>query len=190
MVAPDDGALSGPLAALRDWAVAQAKPLLAAACESAFRRSPSQLTCTLTGPTGERNVYSTLPRGRVLCLASDEDDLLVQLAGVCAVGSRAAWPTECQALLQRLPQAVREHVSLLEDWTHPSSEFDAACYSGPREGLIAVMRKLAERPGPIVGVTVLPPGSQAMPLERLVIERSLSVNTAAAGGNASLMTIG
>jgi RHH-type proline utilization regulon transcriptional repressor/proline dehydrogenase/delta 1-pyrroline-5-carboxylate dehydrogenase len=28
-----------------------------------------------------------------------------------------------------------------------------------------------------------------VPLERLVIERSLSVNTAAAGGNASLMTI-
>jgi delta 1-pyrroline-5-carboxylate dehydrogenase len=27
-------------------------------------------------------------------------------------------------------------------------------------------------------------------LERLLIERSLSVNTAAAGGNASLMTIG
>jgi RHH-type proline utilization regulon transcriptional repressor/proline dehydrogenase/delta 1-pyrroline-5-carboxylate dehydrogenase len=29
----------------------------------------------------------------------------------------------------------------------------------------------------------------SVPLERLVIERSLSVNTAAAGGNASLMTI-
>jgi len=28
-----------------------------------------------------------------------------------------------------------------------------------------------------------------VPLERLVIERSVSVNTAAAGGNASLMTI-
>jgi RHH-type proline utilization regulon transcriptional repressor/proline dehydrogenase/delta 1-pyrroline-5-carboxylate dehydrogenase len=28
------------------------------------------------------------------------------------------------------------------------------------------------------------------PLERLMVERTLSVNTAAAGGNASLMTIG
>jgi RHH-type proline utilization regulon transcriptional repressor/proline dehydrogenase/delta 1-pyrroline-5-carboxylate dehydrogenase len=27
-------------------------------------------------------------------------------------------------------------------------------------------------------------------LERLVVERALSINTAAAGGNASLMTIG
>jgi RHH-type transcriptional regulator, proline utilization regulon repressor / proline dehydrogenase / delta 1-pyrroline-5-carboxylate dehydrogenase len=29
-----------------------------------------------------------------------------------------------------------------------------------------------------------------VPLERLVVERSLSINTAAAGGNASLMTLG
>jgi RHH-type proline utilization regulon transcriptional repressor/proline dehydrogenase/delta 1-pyrroline-5-carboxylate dehydrogenase len=29
-----------------------------------------------------------------------------------------------------------------------------------------------------------------VPVERLVVERSLSINTAAAGGNASLMTIG
>jgi len=33
------------------------------------------------------------------------------------------------------------------------------------------------------------PGETAIPIDRLVIERSLSINTAAAGGNASLMTI-
>ena len=44
-------------------------------------------------------------------------------------------------------------------------------------------------PGP-VGVTALQPGATDIPLERLMIERALSVNTAAAGGNASLMTIG
>jgi RHH-type proline utilization regulon transcriptional repressor/proline dehydrogenase/delta 1-pyrroline-5-carboxylate dehydrogenase len=36
----------------------------------------------------------------------------------------------------------------------------------------------------------LPYGGEGLALERLLIERSLSVNTAAAGGNASLMTIG
>lgn len=44
--------------------------------------------------------------------------------------------------------------------------------------------------GAIVGPTVLAPGEARVPLERLVIERSLSVNTAAAGGNASLTTPG
>ena len=33
-------------------------------------------------------------------------------------------------------------------------------------------------------------GDHQIALERLVIERAVSVNTAAAGGNASLMTIG
>ena len=49
---------------------------------------------------------------------------------------------------------------------------------------------LARRPGPIIGVTALQSGAVDIPLERLLIERALSVNTAAAGGNASLMTIG
>ena len=40
------------------------------------------------------------------------------------------------------------------------------------------------------GIDALPPGAVDIPLERLLIERALSVNTAAAGGNASLMTIG
>jgi RHH-type transcriptional regulator, proline utilization regulon repressor / proline dehydrogenase / delta 1-pyrroline-5-carboxylate dehydrogenase len=40
-----------------------------------------------------------------------------------------------------------------------------------------------------VSLTRLAPGDTAVALERLVIERSVSVNTAAAGGNASLMTL-
>jgi RHH-type transcriptional regulator, proline utilization regulon repressor / proline dehydrogenase / delta 1-pyrroline-5-carboxylate dehydrogenase len=53
-----------------------------------------------------------------------------------------------------------------------------------------VVRHVAQRPGPIVGVRGFAPGDVAIPLEALVLERALSVNTAAAGGNASLMTIG
>ena len=48
---------------------------------------------------------------------------------------------------------------------------------------------MALRPGAIVGVVGLQPGETHIPLERLVVERSLSINTAAAGGNASLMTM-
>ncbi len=42
----------------------------------------------------------------------------------------------------------------------------------------------------IVGVHGLNKGETDIALERLLVERALSVNTAAAGGNASLMTIG
>ena len=58
-------------------------------------------------------------------------------------------------------------------------------FAGSPEELRALNRRLAARDGPIVPVHVAP-----YPLEFLVDEVSLSVNTAAAGGNASLMTIG
>jgi RHH-type proline utilization regulon transcriptional repressor/proline dehydrogenase/delta 1-pyrroline-5-carboxylate dehydrogenase len=55
---------------------------------------------------------------------------------------------------------------------------------------LASCRRIAARPGPIVGVRAFAPGDGGIPLESLVVERALSINTAAAGGNASLMTIG
>ena len=56
-------------------------------------------------------------------------------------------------------------------------------------------RQLAAREGPIVTPQCLTPddisrGKAYYSLEWLVTERSISINTAAAGGNASLMTIG
>jgi RHH-type proline utilization regulon transcriptional repressor/proline dehydrogenase/delta 1-pyrroline-5-carboxylate dehydrogenase len=85
---------------------------------------------------------------------------------------------------------VRERIALAQDWTSPAVAFDAAIAHGPRETLLAAQRALAARPGPIVSLVGHAPGDAAIPLERLVLERSLSVNTAAAGGNASLMSIG
>jgi RHH-type proline utilization regulon transcriptional repressor/proline dehydrogenase/delta 1-pyrroline-5-carboxylate dehydrogenase len=41
----------------------------------------------------------------------------------------------------------------------------------------------------VVSVERLAPGDPAAHLERLVVERSVSINTAAAGGNASLMAM-
>jgi RHH-type proline utilization regulon transcriptional repressor/proline dehydrogenase/delta 1-pyrroline-5-carboxylate dehydrogenase len=61
----------------------------------------------------------------------------------------------------------------------------AALFAGSSEDLRALNQRLAARDGPIVPVYVAP-----YPVEFLVAEVSLSVNTAAAGGNASLMTIG
>ncbi|CFW50074.1 bifunctional proline oxidoreductase/transcriptional repressor [Bordetella pertussis] len=54
--------------------------------------------------------------------------------------------------------------------------------------------RIAQRPGPLVSVhglsaDALAAGASYAP-DRLLAERSISVNTAAAGGNASLMTIG
>ena len=69
-------------------------------------------------------------------------------------------------------------------------QFDAVICHDDAAALLAVAQTLADRAGPIVSLIGLDPGDMRIPLERLVIERSLSINTAAAGGNASLMTIG
>jgi len=144
----------------------------------------------LPGPTGERNVYSLVPRSAVLCLASNDNDRLTQLAAVRQVGSRAIWPADARALFDRLPPDERADVALTNDWTAPGVSFDAVLLHGSVQELVDVQHRLADREGPVIGVERLEPGDTAIPLERLVTERALSINTAAAGGNASLMAIG
>jgi RHH-type proline utilization regulon transcriptional repressor/proline dehydrogenase/delta 1-pyrroline-5-carboxylate dehydrogenase len=58
-------------------------------------------------------------------------------------------------------------------------------FDGPPDDLLVLQRRLAGRDGPIVPIFVAP-----YPVDFLLGEVSLSVNTAAAGGNASLMAIG
>ena len=145
---------------------------------------------TLPGPTGERNTYRLAPRSAVLCLAASRADLLTQLDAVRAVGSHAIWPAAALPLLQSLPADAQYGVSLAQDWRRPEVAFEAVLLHGSREELAQVQRELAIRPGAIVPVERMDPGNRDVPPERLVVERSLSVNTAAAGGNASLMAIG
>ncbi|MDP9045857.1 MAG: trifunctional transcriptional regulator/proline dehydrogenase/L-glutamate gamma-semialdehyde dehydrogenase, partial [Pseudomonadota bacterium] len=171
---------------------ATGRPALADCAERLAGLSRSGLSRVLAGPTGERNVYTLVAREAVLCLAESEADRLVQLAAVLAVGSRAVWPSTAasQALIAALPQDVQAAIVLASDWTAPTVSFDAVLHHGTRASLALVLSQLALRAGPIVGVRGLAPGETAVPLEALVIERALSVNTAAAGGNASLMAIG
>ena len=191
---PNDSRAAEALATLRSWARARGLNLLAAQCDQAAAESPVGPWTGLAGPTGETNAYAVRPRETVLCLTDDhagaEADRLAQLAAVLAVGSRALWPASARSLLDRLPADVREHVSVVDDWTLPGVAFDAVLHHGAAASWLATAAAVAERPGPIVGVTGLAPGEARVPVERLVVERSLSINTAAAGGNASLMTLG
>ena len=180
-----------PLTQLQAWARQHEHAELAELTERFASASQSGLSRVLPGPTGERNSYLLLPRERVLCLTDSETDRLTQLAAVLAVGGRALWPdSEANRQLQAsLPQPVQARIQRVADWTAPDVQFDALLHHGDADQLRTVCRQAAARPGPIIGVVGLHPGETALPLERLLIERSLSVNTAAAGGNASLMTI-
>ncbi len=181
-------------AALRDWARSKGLAELAAWCDQAVAEAPVCGWTALPGPTGEANLYAVQPRGHVLCLAEPgargDRDRLVQLAAVLAVDAQAVWPADDLPLAERLPPDVRARITVAQDWAQPAVPFDVVLHHGDAAARLDLAQRLAQRPGPIVGLVALEPGEWAVPLERLVLERSLSINTAAAGGNASLMTIG
>ncbi|HZV93727.1 MAG TPA: hypothetical protein VFF72_10955, partial [Caldimonas sp.] len=121
----------------------------------------------------------------------DDADRLVQLAAVLAVGSAAVWPATpaTDALRAALPPEVRQSIASAIDWRSDTVSFDAVLHHGDADSLQGVLRQVAGRRGPIVSVRGLRPGEVDVPLASLVVERALSTNTAAAGGNASLMTL-
>lgn len=181
-----------PLHALKAWAESNQQAELSSLCEQFAAQSQSGISRLLPGPTGERNSYTILPREHVLCLADNEADLLAQLAAVLAVGSSAVFQDgePAKSLRARLPKELQAKVKLVADWNKDEVAFDAVIHHGDSDQLRAVCEQVAKRAGAIVGVHGLSSGDHQIALERLVIERAVSVNTAAAGGNASLMTIG
>ncbi|MFE2004490.1 trifunctional transcriptional regulator/proline dehydrogenase/L-glutamate gamma-semialdehyde dehydrogenase [Pseudomonas guariconensis] len=181
-----------PLHTLKTWAASSQLGELASLCDQFAAQSQSGISRVLPGPTGERNTYTVLPREHVLCLADNDADLLAQLAAVLAVGSSAVWADAepGKSLRARLPKELQAKVKLVADWQKDDVAFDAVIHHGDSDQLRGVCEQVAKRAGAIVGVHGLSSGDHQIALERLVIERAVSVNTAAAGGNASLMTIG
>ncbi len=157
----------------------------APACAALVARSPLGPERVLPGPVGERNSYALRPRGAVLCVAEHEDDLLLQLAASLATGNRALLrrPAADAPTLARVVAAMPGLVS----W-EPASATPAAALASAG-CLPALARELAAREGAVVPLHRLDRADNGLRLEWLTHERSLSVNTTAAGGNASLMTL-
>jgi RHH-type proline utilization regulon transcriptional repressor/proline dehydrogenase/delta 1-pyrroline-5-carboxylate dehydrogenase len=163
--------------AWQDWLAAQ-HPAEAATARDLLAATPAGVETELPGPVGERNLYATEPRGTVLCVADDPAALRQQVGMALATGNRVLAPG-----LGDLPAGLAAWVDTAADPT--TAPCDAALFSGGPEALLAFGQRLAAREGPIVPVHG--PGAA---LDGLVRERSTSINTAAAGGNASLMAIG
>jgi RHH-type proline utilization regulon transcriptional repressor/proline dehydrogenase/delta 1-pyrroline-5-carboxylate dehydrogenase len=154
------------------------------------------IVLTLPGPTGESNIYRLEPRGTVLCVAATEQGARAQWAAVQATASRALFADTAAArqFAQSLAAAQRDALAFMPDEEVETADYQAVLFEGDGDALRQLSRRVAARPGPIVSVQGLSSDAaaqgQSYVLERLLAERSLSINTAAAGGNASLMTIG
>ncbi|MEO8882737.1 MAG: L-glutamate gamma-semialdehyde dehydrogenase, partial [Devosia sp.] len=96
--------------------------------------------------------------------------------------------------LDSLPSAIAKTVARVHQWSEVR-DIAGVLVEGDRAAITVAALAAAGRDGPIVNVQGVSPegladGSQAWNLDLLVTEVSTSINTAAAGGNASLMTLG
>ncbi|MFT4182077.1 MAG: trifunctional transcriptional regulator/proline dehydrogenase/L-glutamate gamma-semialdehyde dehydrogenase [Rhizobium sp.] len=166
------------------------------AARSFAGRSALGLQRELVGPVGERNLYALHPRGKILLVPKTEQGLYRQIAAALSTGNSIALDASdaMRTVLADLPLAVRARFVWTSDW-QKDGPFSGALVEGDRDAVLAANRKIAALPGPLVLVQAattdeLIGNPEAYCLNWLLEEVSTSINTAAAGGNASLMTIG
>ena len=173
------------LATLTDWAAENGHAELLRVCHRYRETTPIGCRHELAGPTGESNVLDYRPRGRVLCRSSEPAACLLQIAAVVASSNRAvledsAW---ARALAGELPTAVAARIEWTDRWESAACDIALADRGSDH---LALRQHLAQRDGPRVRVL------QAGPeygLQWMVAERVISTNTAAAGGNATLLML-
>ena len=149
----------------------------------------------LEGPTGERNLYKLLPRGQVLCIASTESGLNAQYKAISETGN-------CGILIEsaKVTSWIQKHLPapetyrLIKDHEIETEQFQCVLFEGDTDELKKMNMRIAARSGPIAIVQSRSCESLAAGdhyrTDLLLQEQSISTNTAAAGGNATLMTIG
>ncbi|WP_072379687.1 bifunctional proline dehydrogenase/L-glutamate gamma-semialdehyde dehydrogenase PutA [Novosphingobium sp. NDB2Meth1] len=173
------------LATFAQWASAQGLAATAQAAWRAAKASPLGHTIELPGPVGERNTWRLAPRGRIACSATSVEALWNQVAAVLATGNTAVItpPSPVATRPAGFPASLAARV----EWTAQNltriPDLAAMLIEGPAARIAEASHELAQREGAIV------PLHTGTPLHLLLEEVTLSINTTAAGGNASLMAI-
>nr|CAD6430913.1 trifunctional transcriptional regulator/proline dehydrogenase/L-glutamate gamma-semialdehyde dehydrogenase [Rhizobium sp. Q54] len=178
------------------WLQATGRAEKAEAAAAMGSASTLGLDIQLPGPVGENNLYDLHPRGRILLAPETESGLLHQLSAALATGNHVVIDEETglRSELDALPASVAARVTWSADWA-ASGPYAGALVEGDAERVRLVNQRIAGLPGPLVLVQAamtqeLEERIDAYCLSWLLEEVSTSINTAAAGGNASLMAIG
>ena len=172
---------------LATWARDQGKRELAASCSHYSAITSVQHEVALPGPTGEINTLRFMPRGKILCLARAEGDLMEQIAAVLATDNEAVLEADPGNLLARLPPTLNSKIKLFDNATE---QLAAILFKGSREARAELEIRVAAREGALLPIIAPAADSGRYSLYRLITERVVSINTTAAGGNTTLMTLG
>ncbi len=158
-------------------------------------RSKAGGSIELPGPVGERNVYELHPRGRILLCPQTIDGLVAQISATLATGNDAiiSADTELKSWCATLPPGVQKRIS----WVPSLDRADGcagALLEGNADSVRSLGQSLAALPGPLIiiqaaSIDEVRSATQPYSLNWLIKERTISINTTAAGGNASLMAM-
>ncbi|WP_394781246.1 trifunctional transcriptional regulator/proline dehydrogenase/L-glutamate gamma-semialdehyde dehydrogenase [Undibacterium sp.] len=172
------------LEALLVWAKTHGHEKIAELADKYAYQTPYKMTLVLPGPTGERNTLSFAPRGRVFCAATTVNCLLNQLAALLATGNTPVLPAQTMGVLPAgLSQEVRAQIQQAD------AEQSHAQFALVEGALLSHYKPVFAALNDAIVSVVETHENTEIPLWRLVAERALCVNTTAAGGNASLMTL-
>jgi RHH-type proline utilization regulon transcriptional repressor/proline dehydrogenase/delta 1-pyrroline-5-carboxylate dehydrogenase len=123
--------------------------------------------------------------------------LFAAIASALATGNSIALtgPETVLKGLSGLPAALLKRITIANDGPAEGCTASVVLYEGDGDGLQQLNQHVASWGGavvPVYGVSRegLESGRETFPIDRLLEEVVVSTNTAAAGGNASLMTIG
>lgn len=156
----------------------------------------------LPGPTGESNELRRHARGVFLVLGAGagEADLAAALAAPLLAGNSVALLADAagEALARRLQAELPLGVLRLAGaqdslgcWLAPSGLAGVVlARAGDAELQRALRQQLAERPGAILPLVAAAEARDPRQLYRFAAEQTLTINTAAAGGNAALLAGG
>ncbi len=141
----------------------------------------------LPGPTGEANQYELVPKGIVLCLGPEPDALMAQVVQALAAGNHVVAIGENADRTLRplagaeLPLTVLEG-SLAEPRAVSDLPVQLVAFHGHGAARSAFRQALAARDGAIIPLVTdyISPAAYSN-------ERTICVDTTAAGGNASLL---
>lgn len=191
---------------LQPWALADRKPVLEKAmaqlpelgadAKSLVGEAIGQFTTTveLPGPTGESNTLRLRPRGVALCLGggkSRSDDLKQMLLCLAAGSPVIALDTDdAKSLASTLVAAGAPKGVLSIAGPHASrallrdKRLRLAVFEGGTEARASIETVLAERKGAIIPLL-----SSVDAPWRFATERTLTINTTAAGGDVRLLSL-
>ena len=159
-----------------------------------WERAGVPLELSLPGPTGEQNTLRLHPRGKMLCIGGDVPRDIARQIALCLIAGNtvlALETPETMTMLNKLKAALEDHGFDNDTLTLVSAKEADALIEGDIKGVTAdgsqretLAAKLCRRDGPI-----LPLLSADTDVERFYHERTVTINTTAAGGNASLLAM-